>query len=84
MTEALLYSLDSDATLVQVSVFLGSHGSYNKYKESKTKTCVIAALPVSPKSKWDMVDHLVIKGFKVSNLSYYELYSLYICIYDKY
>lgn len=65
MTEALLPSLDSDAMLVQLNVFLGSHGSYNKYKENKTKICIISALPISPKSKWDMVDHLVVKGFKV-------------------
>jgi len=26
---------------------------------------MISALPISPKSKWDMVDHLVVKGFKV-------------------
>ncbi|CAI6368965.1 unnamed protein product [Macrosiphum euphorbiae] len=63
-TEALLPSLDSDAMLVQLNVFLGSHGSYNKYKENKTKTCIISALPISPKSKWDLVDHLVVKGFK--------------------
>jgi len=64
-TEALLPSLDSDAMLVQLHVFLGSHGSYNKNKENKTKTCIISALPISPKSKWDLVDHLVVKGFKV-------------------
>lgn len=51
--------------LVHFNVFLGSHGSYNKYKDNKTKTCIISALPVSPKSKWDMVDHLIVKGFKV-------------------
>lgn len=51
--------------LVQVNVFLGSHGGYNKYIENKTRMCIISALPVSPKSKWDMVDHLVVKGFKV-------------------
>jgi len=62
---SLLPSLDSDTTLVQVNVFLGSHGSYSKYKDNKSKTCIISALPISPKSKWDMVDHLVIKGFKV-------------------
>lgn len=61
----LLPSLDADTTLVQVNVFLGSHGSYTKYKENKTKTCIISSLPISPKSKWEMVDHLVIKGFKV-------------------
>lgn len=58
--------------LVQVNVYLGSHGSYAKYKENKNKTCVISALPISPKSKWDMVDHLVIKGFKVNNYFYYK------------
>lgn len=62
---SLLPSLDSDTTLVQVNVFLGSHGNYSLYKENKTKTCIISSLPVSPKSKWDMIDHLVIKGFKV-------------------
>jgi hypothetical protein len=65
LAEALLPSLDSDSMLVQVNVFLGSHGGYNKYKENKTKMCIISALPVSSKSKWDMVDHLVVKGFKV-------------------
>ncbi|VVC29274.1 Hypothetical protein CINCED_3A005783 [Cinara cedri] len=64
MAETLLTSLDSDAMLIQVSVYLGSHGSYTKFKENKTKACVISALPISPKSKWDMVDQLVIKGFK--------------------
>ncbi|XP_025406200.1 protein sickie isoform X4 [Sipha flava] len=64
LAEALLPSLDSDSMLVQVNVFLGSHGGYNKYKENKTKMCIISALPVSSKSKWDMVDHLVVKGFK--------------------
>lgn len=62
---ALLPSLDTDTKLVQVNVFLGSHGIYAKYKENKTKLCTVSSIPVSPKSKWDMVDHLVIKGFKV-------------------
>lgn len=62
---SLLPSLDSDTTLVQVNVFLGGHGNHSLYKENKTKTCIISSLPVSPKSKWDMIDHLVIKGFKV-------------------
>lgn len=70
--------MDSDATLVQVNVFLGSHGSYNKYKDSKTKKCIISALPISPKSKWEMVDHLVIKGFKVRRLIL--LYIFYVLI----
>lgn len=66
-TEALLPSLDSDAMLVQVNVFLGGYGNYIK-KDFKTKTCLISAIPVSPKSKWDMVDHLVVKAFKVKHL----------------
>lgn len=76
-TEALLLSLDSDANLVQVNVFLGSHGSYNRYKENKTKACIISAIPVSPKSKWDMIDHLVVKGFKV-RLHFFSKYYLFI------
>lgn len=68
-SETLLPSLDTDAMLVQVNVtFNRSHDSYSMYKENKTKTCIISALPVSPKSKWDMIDHLVIKGFKVRRL----------------
>lgn len=52
--------------LVQVNVLLGGNGSY--MKECKTKTCLISAIPVSPKSKWDMVDNLVVKAFKVKLL----------------
>lgn len=64
--------------LVHFNVFLGSHGSYNKYKDNKTKTCIISALPVSPKSKWDMVDHLIVKGFKVNK------YFSYVILHVKY
>ncbi|XP_050534791.1 protein sickie isoform X2 [Daktulosphaira vitifoliae] len=63
-TESLIKSVDSDACLVQVKVFLGSHGNYNMYNENKDKMCIICAIPVSPNTRWDMIDHLVVKGFK--------------------
>ncbi|XP_069694202.1 protein sickie isoform X2 [Periplaneta americana] len=57
---------DPDGKRVVVSVFLGSHGSYHKYiEESNTPSyCVIAALFLSGKTKWDMLDCLIRRAFK--------------------
>jgi hypothetical protein len=58
---------DPDGKRVVVSVFLGSHGSYHKYIEdgNTPSSCVIAALFLSGKTKWDMLDCLIRRVFKV-------------------
>ncbi|PNF13684.1 hypothetical protein B7P43_G15281 [Cryptotermes secundus] len=57
---------DPDGKRVVVSVFLGSHGSYHKYIEdgNTPSSCVIAALFLSGKTKWDMLDCLIRRVFK--------------------
>ena len=58
---------DPDGKHVVVSVFLGSHGSYHKYIEegNSPSACVVAALFLSGKTKWDMLDCLIRRAFKV-------------------
>lgn len=57
---------DGDGKRVLVSVLLGSHGNYQKYMEegSNASQCVIAAVSVSTKTKWDMLDCMVRRVFK--------------------
>jgi hypothetical protein len=62
---------DPDGKRVVVSVFLGSHGSYHKYIEegNTPSSCVIAALFLSGKTKWDLLDSLIRRVFKVQQIS---------------
>ncbi|KAK7793538.1 hypothetical protein R5R35_002523 [Gryllus longicercus] len=56
---------DPDGKRVPVSVFLGSHGSYHKYMEDGTPAeCIISAVSISSKTKWDMLDCMVRRVFK--------------------
>ncbi|XP_046669946.1 protein sickie isoform X3 [Homalodisca vitripennis] len=59
-----LFAEDPDGKRVLVSVYLGSHGSYHKYVEEGAATCPIAAISVSGKTKWDMLDAMVRRAFK--------------------
>lgn len=51
---------------VLVSVLLGSHGVYHKYMEENCKSAetVIAAIYISPKTQWEMLDNVVRRVFK--------------------
>lgn len=66
------YVPDPDGKRVIVSVFLGSHGSYHKYIEdgNTPSSCVIAALFLSGKTKWDMLDCLIRRVFKVNQVQF--------------
>ena len=61
---------DPDGKRVVVSVFLGSHGIYHKYIEegNTPSSCMIAALFLSGKTKWDMLDCLIRRVFKVQQI----------------
>uniref|UniRef100_A0A1B6D2Z1 AAA+ ATPase domain-containing protein n=2 Tax=Clastoptera arizonana TaxID=38151 RepID=A0A1B6D2Z1_9HEMI len=59
-----IFPCDPDGKRVLVSVYLGSHGSYHKYIEEESQNCVIAAISVSGKTKWDMLDAMVRRAFK--------------------
>lgn len=54
-----------------MSVYLGSHGSYHKYIDEEGQDCIIAAISVSGKTKWDMLDAMVRRAFKVSKYIHY-------------
>lgn len=64
------FASDPDGKRVVVSVFLGSHGSYHKYIEegNTPSSCMIAALFLSGKTKWDMLDCLIRRVFKVQQI----------------
>lgn len=64
---------DPEGKRVVVSVFLGSHGSYHKYIEegNAPSSCMIAALFLSGKTKWDMLDCLIRRVFKVQQIAVY-------------
>ncbi|XP_071526574.1 uncharacterized protein [Panulirus ornatus] len=59
---------DKDGKRVSITVFMGCHGDYDKYinpVDGLTATeCVIGAISVSGKTKWDMLDSLVKRIFK--------------------
>lgn len=60
-----LFAEDPEGKRVLVSVFLGCHGSYHKYVEEEAAQCPIAAISVSGKTKWDMLDAMIRRAFKV-------------------
>lgn len=64
----LLHPLDKDGKKVNISVLLGCHGDYGKYlvpaEGCATSECVIGAISISNKSKWDILDGLVKRIFK--------------------
>ncbi|XP_047740885.1 neuron navigator 2 [Hyalella azteca] len=64
----LLHPLDKDGKKVNIAVFLGCHGDYSKYIQPvdgcSTSECVIGAISISNKSKWDILDGLVKRIFK--------------------
>lgn len=59
-----VFASDPDGKRVTLSVFLGCHGSFNRYVEDGTETA-IASLSVSGKTKWEMLDAMVRRAFKV-------------------
>ncbi|KAK6631851.1 hypothetical protein RUM43_013917 [Polyplax serrata] len=60
------FAQDSDGgKRTLISVLLGSHGVFHKYVEDNCRSeTVIAAIYVSPKTQWDMLDSMVRKMFK--------------------
>lgn len=64
----LLHPLDKDGKKVDIAVFLGCHGDYEKYLKPAegcpVTECVIGAISISNKSKWDILDGLVKRIFK--------------------
>ncbi|XP_076054657.1 uncharacterized protein LOC143033284 isoform X3 [Oratosquilla oratoria] len=59
---------DKDGKRVTISVYMGCHGEIDKYVFPSdgypTSECVIGAITVSGKTKWDMLDNLVKRIFK--------------------
>ncbi|XP_042211886.1 neuron navigator 3-like isoform X4 [Homarus americanus] len=59
---------DKDGKRVSITVFMGCHGNYDKYMipvDGITACeCIIGAISVSGKTKWDMLDSLVKRIFK--------------------
>ncbi|KAF2369172.1 ATPase AAA-type core [Trinorchestia longiramus] len=64
----LLHPLDKDGKKVNIAVFLGCHGDFTKYVQPpegcSASECVIGAISISNKSKWDILDGLVKRIFK--------------------
>lgn len=60
-----LFVDDPEGKRALISVYLGCHGSYHKYVEEEAVQCPIAAISVSGKTKWDMLDTMVRRAFKV-------------------
>ncbi|KAB7496192.1 Neuron navigator 2 [Armadillidium nasatum] len=68
-TDVLLIDpLDRESKRGTVSVFMGCHGEYEKYMDpsdgSTIQECVIGAISISSKTKWDTLDSLVRRIFK--------------------
>ncbi|KAK3876795.1 hypothetical protein Pcinc_018438 [Petrolisthes cinctipes] len=59
---------DKDGKRVTIAVYLGCHGDYDKYINPadgmSSSECIIGAISVSGKTKWDMLDNLVKRIFK--------------------
>ncbi|XP_063844277.1 protein sickie-like isoform X2 [Scylla paramamosain] len=59
---------DKDGKRVSITVYMGCHGDYDKYVNPvdglQGSECVIGAISVSGKTKWDMLDSLVKRIFK--------------------
>ena len=65
----LMHPMDKDGKKVDISVFLGCHGEYDKYINppegcSPTSKCVIGSISISNKSKWDILDSFTRRIFK--------------------
>lgn len=72
-----LFACDPDGKKVCVSVYLGSHGSFHKYVEEGASV-PIALISVSNKTKWDVLDAVIRRVFKVLIiLIYYAFYLLF-------
>ncbi|MPC22653.1 Neuron navigator 2 [Portunus trituberculatus] len=59
---------DKDGKRVSITVYMGCHGDYDKYVNPidglQGSECIIGAISVSGKTKWDMLDSLVKRIFK--------------------
>lgn len=69
---------EKEGKQIVVAVYLGSHGCYERYispAEGLPEECIIGTISVSNKSKWDALDSLVKRAFKVSifiqNVNYF-------------
>lgn len=60
-----LFVEDLDGKRVLISVYIGPHGSHHKYVEEKASYCTIAVVSISGKTKWEMLDAMVRRAFKV-------------------
>lgn len=60
-----LFVEDPDGKRVLISVYIGPHGSHHKYVEEKASYCTIAVVSISGKTKWEMLDAMVRRAFKV-------------------
>ncbi|CAL4071109.1 unnamed protein product, partial [Meganyctiphanes norvegica] len=68
-TEVILIDpKDKDGKRVSITVFMGCQGEYDKYicpvEDGSVSECVIGAISISGKTKWDMLDSLVKRIFK--------------------
>lgn len=61
---------DPDGKRVLISVYMGPHGSHHKYVEEKASYCTIAVISISGKTKWEILDAMVRRAFKVLILSH--------------
>lgn len=68
MSMAALAALDPDGKRTPVTVLLGAHGSYERYMdeagEAPPQMCSVAAIAVSGKTKWEVLDTLIKRLFK--------------------
>ncbi|CAL4104536.1 unnamed protein product, partial [Meganyctiphanes norvegica] len=68
-TEVILIDpKDKDGKRISITVFMGCQGEYDKYifpvEDGSVSECVIGAISISGKTKWDMLDSLVKRIFK--------------------
>ncbi|CAL8120133.1 unnamed protein product [Orchesella dallaii] len=61
-------STEKEGKRITVSVYLGSHGCYDRYispiEGIPAQECIIGTISVSTKTKWDALDSLVKRAFK--------------------
>lgn len=60
---------EKEGKRIVVTVYLGSHGSYERYispvEGLPAQECIIGTISVCNKTKWDALDSLVKRAFKV-------------------
>jgi hypothetical protein len=65
----LCEALDGEGKRIVVTIFLGCHGSYERYINTQegfpAHECNIGSVSVSNKTKWDVLDAMIKRAFKV-------------------